>query len=59
MRYKTIQDFVEAEHPDAWKSGKWGACMFDFDTLENLKASEPNGVLVDTIAGEYFFWLNT
>ena len=57
MRYKTIQDFVETEHPDAWKSGKWGTCHLDADVFGHSKKAEPNGRLIDTINGQYWFWL--
>jgi hypothetical protein len=57
MRYNTIEDFVATEHPDAWTSGKWGTCHLQAETLDNLKVEEPSGKLIDTIAGQYWFWL--
>ena len=59
MEYNTIEDFVEAKYPEAFASGKWGACHLDSDTLFNLKITEPTGELVKTMNGEYWFWLTT
>lgn len=60
MKYKTIQDLIQAEHPIHFRTGKWGCNMIgkEGETLKGLQEFYPHGKFADTITATYWYWLD-